>query len=1050
MSGKKVFFAFLLALISLSNFIYGDQFIIGNPASITNGLIPVNRFHNYSTYEMLYTSGEIGSECLINKIAFYKNNGSTSVLISNVSIYMKTSSATSLPSATIAPPYSEYTLVYSGYFPNNFGTSGWAEITLANPYLYNANGNLHILIVKGFENWSANKPNYTYTATGNTYLCRGGYADDSQPENLTQNYNRPVTLFDIEFLVQNEPPLPAINPNPDNGGNNVLNNVSLHWYSGGGCPSGYDVYFGKNPNPPKVQTLQKEAYYNPGILDYGNTYYWKIDPHNVYGYASDKYPIEEWSFTVMDDPTLTRDDFPYLQTFDNDWYGNPPAPLGWYVVNANHDGYTWRQTNECNIPAHSDPFAAQGMGNINDYLISPPLDLTNVNVQIKWFDMVENASYTNSYKVLLSYTDSEISSFTQELGFFSCNNTDWTEHSLDLSAYRDHTIYLAFYQYESVATNWSFGIDDFQIHILPDIPILSYNPAEIIFPFTAVGSVTDYVNVTITNIGDGTLNLTADNFSLLGDNNDFEVDYSNLDAHLETDQSVHIPIRFYPHSTGDKNAIFRISYGLRAQYDVILRGSTYLAGLLLEDFEENVLPAGWTKIIHSNNDILPDSDYNHTFNGQYSLKFSAYGESEDYNRYLFSPPILVSAFHHNLSFWSFTNNSEMLEWGIANDMNPQNYNWNPVPANNSSWQKTNLDLTDYTDQIIYLGFHYCGNSSQSVYLDDVHISCDIPANYPTEIQGITLTSNIPLNINNTVTANHPQVMALPNYINLIEPIVIGLAGSGSGNLSIKLGSGYWYCLIFYNGQWHYGSSYPCSVEAGNTGTITMSNVEFGSKDGVILLITEGVDPTLPVTLSRFTAVVNSDNFVIISWIAESETNHSGYNILRGENKELPNAITVNGSIIDNGSAAGTQISYKYIDFEVYTNMVYFYWLESVALDGSSEFFGPITVTIGDPAQTPLPPTVPMTTKLYNAFPNPFNPNTNIRYSLKETGKVTIEIYNLKGQKIKTFNQNHNSPGYYQVSWDGCDENGRNVASGIYFYRLNTGKYSSTKKMVLTK
>jgi hypothetical protein len=197
-------------------------------------------------------------------------------------------------------------------------------------------------------------------------------------------------------------------------------------------------------------------------------------------------------------------------------------------------------------------------------------------------------------------------------------------------------------------------------------------------------------------------------------------------------------------------------------------------------------------------------------------------------------------------------------------------------------------------------------------------------------------------------------------------------------------------------------------------------------------------------------VVTSENFVNIAWMAETETNHSGYNIFRNETKDLENAIKINAQLIDKGTAVGTQISYFYTDFEVYTNMMYYYWLESVALDGSSQFYGPLTVTIGDPAQEPLPPVIPMVTKLYNAFPNPFNPNTNIRYSLKEVGKVKIEIYNMKGQKIKTFTQEHNSPGYYQVSWDGRDENGRSVASGIYLYRLTTANYTSAKKMVLAK
>jgi flagellar hook assembly protein FlgD len=57
---------------------------------------------------------------------------------------------------------------------------------------------------------------------------------------------------------------------------------------------------------------------------------------------------------------------------------------------------------------------------------------------------------------------------------------------------------------------------------------------------------------------------------------------------------------------------------------------------------------------------------------------------------------------------------------------------------------------------------------------------------------------------------------------------------------------------------------------------------------------------------------------------------------------------------------------------------------------------------------------------------------------------------MKGQKIKTYNLEHTSPGYYQVSWDSCDDKGRSVASGIYLYRLSTGNYTSAKKMVLAK
>ena len=192
-------------------------------------------------------------------------------------------------------------------------------------------------------------------------------------------------------------------------------------------------------------------------------------------------------------------------------------------------------------------------------------------------------------------------------------------------------------------------------------------------------------------------------------------------------------------------------------------------------------------------------------------------------------------------------------------------------------------------------------------------------------------------------------------------------------------------------------------------------------------------------------------FVQIAWVAQSETNHLGYNILRGESGDAEDALKLNDSIISEGTALGSQISYSYLDSEVEMETTYYYWLESVDLGGTSALHGPITVLVsgepGDPGIPPLPPTV---TQLLPAFPNPFNPSTNIRYSLVEPAKVKIEIFNVKGQLMRVFENTYETPGYYQISWDGMDSNGRKAASGVYLYRMTAGKYSSYKKMVLAK
>jgi hypothetical protein len=94
--------------------------------------------------------------------------------------------------------------------------------------------------------------------------------------------------------------------------------------------------------------------------------------------------------------------------------------------------------------------------------------------------------------------------------------------------------------------------------------------------------------------------------------------------------------------------------------------------------------------------------------------------------------------------------------------------------------------------------------------------------------------------------------------------------------------------------------------------------------------------------------------------------------------------------------------------------------------------------------------IPLVTKLSGNYPNPFNPETTINFSTKEDGNVRIDIYNIKGQKVKTLVNEHMKADNHKVVWTGEDSNGRQVSSGVYFYKMKAGKYTSTKKMILMK
>ena len=84
------------------------------------------------------------------------------------------------------------------------------------------------------------------------------------------------------------------------------------------------------------------------------------------------------------------------------------------------------------------------------------------------------------------------------------------------------------------------------------------------------------------------------------------------------------------------------------------------------------------------------------------------------------------------------------------------------------------------------------------------------------------------------------------------------------------------------------------------------------------------------------------------------------------------------------------------------------------------------------------------------YPNPFNNTTEIGYKLPDSDHVTIVVYNLFGQKIRTLLSQKQQAGYHTVVWDGRDETGQKVSSGIFSYKVEIGKYVKTRKMMLVE
>ncbi len=194
----------------------------------------------------------------------------------------------------------------------------------------------------------------------------------------------------------------------------------------------------------------------------------------------------------------------------------------------------------------------------------------------------------------------------------------------------------------------------------------------------------------------------------------------------------------------------------------------------------------------------------------------------------------------------------------------------------------------------------------------------------------------------------------------------------------------------------------------------------------------------PIELSSFTATVNGVN-VLLQWTTQSESNNLGFRLYRSETREgIYHEIT--SQIIVGAGDSDQEHHYEFTDQDVESGKTYFYKLADVSFDGKVTQHNVIEVNIGLPSEF----------SLEQNYPNPFNPETTIRFSLTESGYVTLSIFNIKGQRVRTLVSNPTNTGIHSVVWDGRDDQGQILPSGVYIYELRTDNRVETKKMDFIK
>jgi hypothetical protein len=189
---------------------------------------------------------------------------------------------------------------------------------------------------------------------------------------------------------------------------------------------------------------------------------------------------------------------------------------------------------------------------------------------------------------------------------------------------------------------------------------------------------------------------------------------------------------------------------------------------------------------------------------------------------------------------------------------------------------------------------------------------------------------------------------------------------------------------------------------------------------------------LPVELVNLSAQVRK-NEIVLSWQTSSETNNYGFEIQRSQNQRNYDKI---GFVRGQGTITHA-MSYSFVDHSI-SQGKYYYRLKQIDTDGGQTFSQTVEIN----------PDAPAGFELQQNYPNPygrmpFNPHTIIFYTLPESGFVNLKIYDIQGKEVAALVQEFQRAGRYSVNFDGSD-----LASGLYFYKIQINDFVNVKKMVL--
>ncbi len=575
--------------------------------------------------------------------------------------------------------------------------------------------------------------------------------------------------------------------------------------------------------------------------------------------------------------------------------------------------------------------------------------------------------------------------------------------TLDLTSYSG-TVKIGFYG-ESTVSNGDMDlfVDNVQVREIPTSPIFSVSPSSKDYG-TVNLTESSAQTFTIKNTGIGTIQITGS--SLTGTNaSEFSLtDGNSYPVNLAANESIAVSVTFSPTSRGQKTASLQITDGAKATHSVALSGR----GKNVNHGGDGSLYGGYYYANSTSNGGTNRPAYSWIDpTAKAHTEITSWTSGGDDDGYYNAAIGFSFTFFGNAYTDCYIGSNGVIAFGsgysgggssvaIPNTDDPDNIIAGCL-----------MDLDDLNDGKVYYGADAGGNFVVTWYHyhdygDDnewITFQIILKQNGNIKIQFNTAESSLNAEVSGT-TINGDALIGIEN-------------SDGSDGFEYR----------------NNGSGGPI-FDPGKAGNLAL---EMSKNEGAT-----------PVELSSFTANMVGGN-VELNWRTETEVNVYSFQIERApvNNEATENSWTMIGEVMASGNSNSPK-QYSFVDNKINPG-AYEYKLKIIDTDGSFKYSDIVEVNLNSD--------LPEKFALGQNYPNPFNPTTNITYVIARSEatrqshelSVKLMVYNILGRKVATLVNKKQVPGNYSVQFDASK-----LSSGIYFYRLTAGEFSSVKKMILMK